>query len=181
MRLFAGLPLHLDAVERLTALRLRLASPQDGLRWSPPEQWHLTLRFFGEADGDSERDLKEQLSNIQEPSPAMRLEGLGTFPSKGILYAEVAQSPALGELHAKVQAIAVACALAPDSHPFRPHITLARSRNRHGLETLKRLSTPALPSLGVPILWSAPEMLLYGTVVQPGGAVYTTLARFALR
>ena len=181
MRLFAGLPLPPHAVDRFAALRLRLASPRDGLRWSAPEQWRLTLRFFGEMDEKGARILAQELGAIPSPPLPIEMEALGVFPAKGILYAEVTHSPVLAELHAKMQAIAGASLTARDSHLFRPHITLARSRNRSGLDSLRRLSTPALPSLGVPIRWEASEMLLYRSDLQPGGAVYTALTRFPLQ
>ena len=181
MRLFAGLPLSPDAIARLSALRLRYAAPRDGLRWSTPEQWHITLSFFGETDEAGARTLEQRLADVRSFSPAIQVDGLGVFSAKGILYAQVARNSDLEALHTKVQGLATSGSRTPDSLPFRPHITLARSKNRTGLESLRRLGQPALPSFGAPVRWQAAEMLLYQSVLQPGGAAYTTLARFPLQ
>jgi RNA 2',3'-cyclic 3'-phosphodiesterase len=47
MRLFVGIPLAPAVVEELSAIALRLQAKDDGLRWSAPESWHITLQFLG--------------------------------------------------------------------------------------------------------------------------------------
>ena len=47
MRLFVGLAVDEAVKETLERLTLRLRAKDDGLRWSTPDQWHVTLRFLG--------------------------------------------------------------------------------------------------------------------------------------
>ena len=47
MRLFVGVPLADEVIEELSAVSMRLHSSEDGLRWSAPESWHITLQFLG--------------------------------------------------------------------------------------------------------------------------------------
>ena len=46
MRLFAGIPLAAAVIDELSAISIRLRSNDDGLRWSAPESWHITLQFW---------------------------------------------------------------------------------------------------------------------------------------
>lgn len=180
MRLFVGIPVSPEAMERLATLRLRQADARDGLRWSTPEQWHLTLRFFGEVEERAIGDLISALSDLASPSAELTMTGLGLFANKGILYAEFAPSASLESLQRQVNGLAVAGEPASGSRPFHPHVTLARAKGREGQASLRRFSTPALPSLGASVQWQAREMLLYRSELQPAGAVYTVLARFVL-
>ena len=181
VRLFAGLPLPPAAVERLATLRLRLGAPKDGLRWSEPEQWHITLRFFGEVDERRLPALASALERIATPPIAMVLTSLGLFAAKGILHAEVGVSPALDALFRQVESVATHLGIAPETRAFHPHVTLARSRGKTGAASLRRLCTPSIPSFGPELHWLAKELLLYRSDLQPTGAVYQVLGRYPLQ
>ena len=180
MRLFAALPLPAAAVERLTSLRLRLSGPGDGLRWSTPEQWHVTLQFYGEVGAVAERCLKQALEQLTASAPAIALEALGLFPAKGILYVEVVLSASLEQLHMELQQAATRCGLAVEKRIFRPHITLARSKGKIGYRTLQHLASPQVPSLGRPVQWLATDCLLLESTLRPGGAEYRVVHQVEL-
>ena len=177
MRFFAGLALPSSAVERLSKLRLRLAAPGDGLRWSEPEQWHVTLRFFGEAEAVELQCLKMAVEALSAKPVDVEIGALGWFAAKGILYAAIAASPSLAALQAQVVASTSDCGVLPESRPFQPHITLARSKNRTGMATLRRLCQPEMPAFGPAVRWVAEEVLLYESILDRGGAQYEILAR----
>lgn len=180
MRLFSALPLSPEAIERLTRVRLRLSAPDDGLRWSAPEQWHITLQFYG----DVEPARAECLGNVFERgaagSPEIVLDGLGRFAAKGILFASVAITPSLQEFQRNVTELGRSCGFVPESRPFRPHITLARSKGPRGLATLQRLASPELPPFGPEIRWRAHELLLVWSSLRPTGAEYAVASRTVL-
>ena len=180
MRLFAALPLSPECVERLTSFRLRWSVPGDGLRWSPPEQWHITLRFFGDVDEAQARCLGEQFQGLRALAPVLVVEGLELFVAKGILVASVQPSAVLLALHACVAACGERCGIAPESRTFRPHITLARSKGRSGNASLQRLARPGLPPLGPEIRWTPEVCLLLESVLRPQGAEYTVRSQVVL-
>ena len=181
MRVFAGIPLPPPVIDRLSMLRLRLATPKDGLRWSAPEQWHLTLRFFGEIADEAAPALVNATSALRAEPPRLHMERLGAFPVKGILFAELLHSPELTHLQQQVESVAVHCGLAPETRPFHPHITLARSRNRIGLATVKKFMTPEPPAFGPGLSWVAEQLWLYESELGMGGAEYRTLVETSLR
>lgn len=178
MRLFAGFPLPSPVENRLSALRLRLAAPGDGLRWSTPEQRHVTLRFFGEVDRSQLTPLVEALHRFNSKQPSLRMENLGHFPAKGILYAAIEPTDELTAFHTAFSTHMKTNAevVTTTSLPFHPHITLARSKGLMGLKTLKALATPTLPAFGPELRWTADRIHLFESLSGSGGAGYSIVA-----
>jgi hypothetical protein len=69
MRLFIAIPLAPAVTRQLASLRSQLERPGDGLRWSSPESWHVTLQFLGAADESQYRCLMNCLSDLLAPVP----------------------------------------------------------------------------------------------------------------
>ncbi len=104
-----------------------------GVRWTAPEQMHLTLGFFGSVPEDVDLKLRERLSLIHFGAFFLPIAGVGIFPLKGppkIIWIGVGQGhPHLFQLHKRVSDAAIAVGLEPDLRPWHPHMTLARCRN----------------------------------------------------
>lgn len=180
MRLFAALPIPPVAVERISALRLRFAAPGDRLRWSTPEQWHITLRFMGDLDSAKADELITALRGLDAQKVNLTLDELGVFATKGILFAHVQPSASLLELQQAVQRIASSAGLPPELWPFRPHITLCRSKGEKGHASLLRLSRPSLPGFGAPICWRAEHLVLHESLLENEGAIFKAIAEIPL-
>ena len=50
-----------------------------GAKWRTRAQFHVTLRFIGEVDGGTARDIDEALSGVRAPSFDMAVCGIGHF------------------------------------------------------------------------------------------------------
>ncbi len=181
MRLFAALPLSAGATERLLRLRLRLSTPGDGLRWSTPEQWHITLQFYGDIDETAASCLMQACQQVTDtPAPELTIRTLGRFGAKGILFAKVEPTPELQSLHDLLAEASAGCGFVPERRPFQPHITLARSKGPTGMNALQRMCTPDLPAFGPEIRWSPQELLFVRSTLRPQGAEYSTYSRIGL-
>ncbi|HEY6531428.1 MAG TPA: RNA 2',3'-cyclic phosphodiesterase [Acidimicrobiales bacterium] len=156
-RLFVAAPLprpvRTDLAERLP----RAAEP--GVRWVPEEQWHVTLRFLGEADEDAAAGA---LDDLRAPPATVTLG-----PRVSRLGRDVVCLPAdgLDELARAVRA-ATAHVGEPPGRPFVGHVTLARLRNRG-----------ACGITGTPILLRYPvdEIVLVRSTLGPTGATHEPL------
>src|ERR1700749_2672048 len=95
MRLFVGLAVDEAVKQTLEGLTLRLRAKEDGLRWSTPDQWHVTLVFLGEVGDGSGAQLGGELAEVRQPVQTLRMERLGVFERAGILHTEVEVSPGL--------------------------------------------------------------------------------------
>ena len=180
MRLFVGLAVDEKVKETLERLTLRLRAKDDGLRWSTPDQWHVTLVFLGEVDDAARARLVRELAGLRQPELRLRMERLGVFERAGILHAEVEVSPELLRLYEAVAAAVRKVGLEVEDRPYRAHITLARAKNRDGRRAMERLRRSA-EQQRLSARWAATELSLYESHLSPGGSKYVVLERFALQ
>ncbi|HPE48654.1 MAG TPA: RNA 2',3'-cyclic phosphodiesterase [Hyphomonas sp.] len=122
-RLFAALPVPEDLHDGLLALQDDLP----GASWRPAENFHITLRFFGDLSHAEARDLDELLGEIRCRPFEISLEGTGWFGRREptAVWARVRESDELRSLSAQCERAARRLGLDPDRRPFTPHVTLA--------------------------------------------------------
>ncbi|HWG20450.1 MAG TPA: RNA 2',3'-cyclic phosphodiesterase [Terracidiphilus sp.] len=177
MRLFLGIPMSDTVVHELAAIRARLEKPADGLRWSAPESWHVTLQFLGAATAEQYECVLAQLRAADAKPAQVQLEGLGFFERSGVFFAGIHLTPELSLLQMKIVAGTSRCGFEAESRPYHPHITLARNKGReNGVRALKpRVGTA--PEFSA---FTAHEYLLYESFPNSTGSRYEVRARFPL-
>ncbi|MDE3206315.1 MAG: hypothetical protein KGQ66_19065 [Acidobacteriota bacterium] len=157
-------------VEAVTVID-RPARP--GLRWTPAEQWHVTLRFLAAVDPDG---LAAALSAGPEgelpggqpvrarwgPRPGALGGGAWVLPVRG-----------LDDLAATVARATAQLGVPPERRAFRGHLTLARARRPEALEGLAR---PELTGD-----WLVEEVVAYRSELDAAGARHHLLGRWPLR
>lgn len=129
--------------EEVGALLAALPRDRPGLRWTRPEQWHVTLRFLG--DVDSAEPVRAALGDVRSPpcqAAFGRVVRLGSAVGLSVV--------GLDELAAAVLAATASC-VPPEPRPFRGHLTLARSR---------RPGAPRCPELAVTASWPVDRFAL---------------------
>ena len=131
-RLFAALPVPEEVHDGLIELQKGL----EGASWRPTENFHITLRFFGEVDGAIARDLDEELGEIEMPQLVLEAVGTDFFGRREpySVHAVVrgvneANQEALKRLARRCEGAARRVGLPPEPRPFKPHITLAYLHN----------------------------------------------------
>ena len=126
-RLFVALDLP-DSVKRSLE---PLAKGLGDVRWSTPDQQHLTLRFIGEVGNGAVPEVVEALATVPAMPFALTLEGLGHFPPRGeprVLWVGVQKSAELARLKRRIDRALEQAGIPPDGRKFAPHVTLARFR-----------------------------------------------------
>lgn len=98
-RLFTGLEIPAALGEQLSLLRGGL----HGARWIDAENYHVTLRFIGDVDDETAREVAWALGNVKRKGFELRFDGLTSFGGRKprALVAAVAPSPPLMELQAE--------------------------------------------------------------------------------
>ena len=125
MRLFVALDLPRSLRTRLSFLGGGLP----GVRWVPPENYHVTLRFIGELPKWRAEEIDEALCNLRASSFSLQLAGVGAFSKAGrvtSLWVGVERTPALEHLQQKIETALRRAGLDRERRRFTPHVTLAR-------------------------------------------------------
>jgi 2'-5' RNA ligase len=138
MRLFVAVspPDHAVAELRSATAAMRSAHPQP--RWTPPDQWHLTVAFLGEVGDEARADLSARLGRTAARHPPMRLalHGAGRFGDRVLWTGVAGDVGALRGLAASVRAAARRTGIAVEDRPYQPHLTLAFGRDGADLRPL---------------------------------------------
>lgn len=128
MRLFTAIPLPEETRMHLAALCRGL--PRQ--RWVSPDNFHITLRFFGELEGNRAQDLDEALSEVRFTPFPLQLTGVGFFGKAErpkVLWAGVVKTPELAELKRKVDFAAQSVGVTVERQKYVPHVTLCRFKS----------------------------------------------------
>ena len=132
LRLVAAVEPPAEVCSQLTAA---MPSPDEGLRYVPAAQWHLTLAFYGSVAEDKVGALEIGLERAASRSRPLRLRlaGAGTFPRQAAK-ARVVWVGVEGDVD-ELRRLADRCAgagrrarIAMEARAFRAHLTLARAR-----------------------------------------------------
>lgn len=125
MRLFVGVWPPEAVRERVAEVVAGFRTAHEGVRWEPPERWHVTLRFLGKvSEPDAVVEALERAALVPaevELGPEVRVLG------RQVLHIPVA---GLDEMAGAVEEATAELGQPPDPRPFRGHLTLARLSGR---------------------------------------------------
>jgi RNA 2',3'-cyclic 3'-phosphodiesterase len=187
-RLFVAIPVP-DAVreEILRVQReLQPLAPRGMIRWTKPEQFHLTLRFLGDVSSDRVAALQESVRTIcSGASPLhLRAQDVGFFPnprSPRVIWIGITDGEnRLVDLQRKIEAAVQPFTAEQGGERFAGHVTLGRFKQAGHLK-IKALTDHAEAmksrTLGE---WTAREIEIIRSELSPAGARHTLLAAFPL-
>ncbi|MCI4678556.1 RNA 2',3'-cyclic phosphodiesterase [Rhodoblastus acidophilus] len=146
-----------------------------GARWMEPQDYHVTLRFFGDIDARVAEALAADLAETESFSGGaplrLELDEIGVFGGRSprALYARVKADPLLTRLQAAHEAIARRNGLPPETRKFAPHVTLARLRGVSSGAAGVWLAERAFP-LG--LAFEAARFALFSSRDSVGGGPY---------
>jgi 2'-5' RNA ligase len=119
-----------------------IATPLDGLRRTPEENIHLTLRFIGEADDARMERFAEALALVRVEPFILPVGGTGLFPSRGpakVLWVGVGSGHTrLYQLRKQVDEALLGVDPGLAMPGFHPHFTLGRLDETHEPKVLAR-------------------------------------------
>jgi len=183
VRAFIAVDLSLEVQRGLEAVlgQLQQALRGDMVRWAPPRNMHLTLKFLGDVSIKNLDQIKAILATEAELHNAFDIHvgGLGAFPSMRrprVIWVGVQAPDVLGQLQHEVDMQTARLGYPQEERQFSPHLTLGRvGRNASSDETgkiAKVLSESKVGELGTARI---AEVHLYQSDLNPQGSVYTRL------
>lgn len=156
----------------------------DAVRWVPTHQVHLTLAFLGHLPEQQLEEVVRRLEDVasQHAPFDLAFRDVGAFPDarrpKVVWLGVGAGGEAVVDVASHVRTSLRPLGLAPESAPFRPHLTLGRLHRRSSERDLRSVSE-AMRSLGGAGTAAAPvhELAVVTSRLGSTGAEHTVIAR----
>jgi len=183
IRAFVAVDLEPQTVQQIAEAIDQLRPRTPGIRWLPPANFHLTLKFLGDVDEAKVESIAAALERELCPFSCFTInaKGLGVFPDlkrPRILWVGLVG----GELNALASRVEKALApfgFAAERRAFTPHLTVGRWREFKG--SPKELGDEIVKWQGHDFGRSnVDEVVLFQSVLKPDGAVYRPLKTVAL-
>ena len=174
-RLFTGLEIPSDLAMDLSMLRGGIS----GARWIEAENYHLTLRFIGDIDDPTAREIHATLEKIRRPPFVVTIEELSSFggAKPRALVARAKPATPLVELHAQQERLMRRLGIAPEPRKFTPHVTLARLRAASCAGVAEYLSARGY---FLSRRFEAKRFVLFSSRALSGGGPYVVEAAYPL-
>ena len=175
-RLFTALPVPPEIGQALQVYR----GGVPGARWIEPADYHVTLRFLGDVDGATARDLFEALAESRARDPlAVTLDALASFGGDRphAVFARVVPDPDLLAVQAEHERIVRRLGVPPETRKFTPHVTLARLRGTSAAEVGAYI---AAHGRFVPLAFRATQVVVLSSRNSVGGGPYVVEASYPL-
>jgi 2'-5' RNA ligase len=188
IRAFIALNLDIEVINKIVkveqVLKQKCEEANFDIRWVPPPNIHLTLKFLGDIERYLAEAIRDQLSpHLSKISPLkLQAKGLGAFPS--LLHPKVIWmgcqdiSGGLKDLVEVIEFRLEEMGFPLEKRQFMPHITLGRVKRgpKGGLEKIfKEIGTP---DCGLSKIY---EVVVYRSDLKPSGAEYVSLVRILLK
>ncbi|MFA5930491.1 MAG: RNA 2',3'-cyclic phosphodiesterase [Candidatus Micrarchaeia archaeon] len=170
MRIFAAIPVPGTMHPALSRAAEHLRDCM-GVRLLPPSDWHLTLRFIGDADEEKAKQIGDALAAVKFSPFTVHLSRAGAYPSTHFPRAIYigGESEGAVKLAADVEA-----ALAPfglQREKFSVHVTVARSKGAGDIDAF-------LKNAGEVCTFEVNSFVLMRSRLLPQGASYEVLKEF---
>ena len=131
MRLFVALDIPGSVRENLAAIRENFSPIDSKIRWVPPENLHVTLKFIGSVPEQKLQPIIEALRRVSLVDPVqLRIRGVGWIVNAKtgvMLFATVEDSKSLTALATAIDQQLEHLGFTPENRMFMPHLTLVRA------------------------------------------------------
>ncbi len=179
-RAFLCLELDEAIVTALTRFVDPLRELPGRVAWSPPTNWHITVKYLGETDPRRFTAIGANAQSIasQFPEFTLQVAGAGVFPNwhaPRVLWVGV-EDPT-PTLHTMVEALELSLehiGIREELQPYQPHVTIGRVREAYPLTRLQRALARA-PAFG---MLSVKWLTLMRSDLTPLGSRYSPVARY---
>jgi 2'-5' RNA ligase len=149
------------------------------VRWTAPENLHITLRFLGNITQSQYEEIVSKVSSILESANEFEVElaSLLYFPSKAkprVLILQPSSIARLAELAILIDKVVVECGVKPENRSFAPHLTIGRLNN--WWRKPPELTVTELPKM----IFKVNEVILFRSDPGEKKSVYTALKAIKL-
>ena len=183
-RLFVGARISVATANALAGaaetLARRARDAGADIRWVPPANYHVTMRFLGWTRAEAVGAVRDALDAAAAGTGPLsfRTARLGAFPSLDratVVWAGVEAPGPLAELARRIEAACAGLGYRPERRAFHPHVTIGRLRDARAVREV------VLPLAEQMFGETALEAItLFESETKSSGSVYRELYKIKL-
>ncbi|MCX7804420.1 MAG: RNA 2',3'-cyclic phosphodiesterase [Planctomycetota bacterium] len=182
VRTFVAIELPDYLREALSGIARRLATDLPWVRWTAPENLHLTVKFLGDVQWNDTGRIGAAIKEEAAKGEPFEIELVGIMPfppgrSPRIVAVGVVAGEAMSALHAALDRRMEEFGIRPEDRAFLPHLTLGRVRDGRARDMAGVLAPLAERGIGA---FDAEEVVFFQSELRPEGPLYTPLCRAKL-
>ena len=184
IRIFFAIDLPAETKERLSQFIgvLKKRSKSNGIRWTKPENLHITLQFLAEAKTEHITAMLEKVRQhvlgVFKVSE-LTFGSLHLFPNPyrpRVIVMDVNPQEALAALSGSIGEVIATFGYELEHRSFRAHLTLGRIKQPHRADLAFITEYTASDIESIPVR----EVALFRSEPMPEGSCYTVVDRIAL-
>lgn len=176
-RLFLGLPVSAEIKKKVGEVAVLLKETGANLNFI--QEPHFTIKFLGDVQESKIEEIKEKISDLQQPPFPIHLQSIGVFPKWdhiNVIWVGVKESPLTNLMKEINQRLNY---LRKDDREEVPHVTIARvklARNKDRLKAvLEKLKNRDFGEMMVE------KIILYESELRLEGPRYRELFRITFK
>ncbi len=182
-RTFIGLKIEVKPTLAKLFSDLKRNLNSENLRWTDPNNLHLTLRFLGTTEDSQLMNLYRELDQLipRYGHFTLGINGLGLFGKSSapkILWAGITMPESAYNLVGDIEELVCREGFEPEKRPYSPHLTLCRIKSIMNPSRLNDLVSHYKDTHF--ITQEISEIILFESVLKSFGAVYVPLRTFGL-
>ena len=169
-----------NTIQESTA-SLRKMLGNELVRWVPPQNVHLTLKFLGDVSSSNLDLIKQMLTAeaAQHLCFEMQVEGIGSFPNPRrprVIWVGLHAPAALESLQRGIESASARLGYTSEEKSFSPHLTIGRVKQNLSAPEIHRIRV-ALEETKIGLLGivHVDTAHLIKSDLQPSGSLYTRL------
>ena len=180
-RTFIAVDFPNQVIEKINKLQKSLnSSALPIVRWTKPENLHLTLKFLGEielARIQIIENIFDKIADEIEPFH-LNLEGIGAFPNWGhplIVWIGIEKSEPLYLLAKEIEKSMAVLGCQREIKPFSPHLTIGRIKENISSEDIQKFKKGCPINTNIVDQIMVTKIHLYKSDLHSFGPVYSLL------
>ncbi len=179
-RIFIGIKISLSPDLQQVFNRLKIKLKDEPIRWEAAEKWHITLSFVGSVLPEQLETVCEILQQVCEEQSVFSflLKNLSFFKRRGepaVVFIDVEKRDDLVGLATQIKNRLHTAGIRTNPG-FNPHVTLCRLKKLKNkpafYELMDQMSETSAQIINVQ------KILLYESILKPGGSEYQVLKEF---
>ncbi len=180
-RLFIALPVNGIVRESLKPTFDFLMTHEHLIKTVSPENYHITVKFLGECDGNVAKAIESTFMEIATPTGEIpfTLRGLGTFPDSRrptVVWAGlITDMEKFTVIHKNVEKFAANFRFREEKRDFTPHLTVARVKSGRKItgDLMKYIEKNKDTNFGDSFF---KRLSLFSSRLTPDGPIYSELS-----